>query len=161
MPAIGPSASTGNAHAQPSDSTTGGTSCMVSVVSRNPSDVWIMSAVPTACDGTLSVTRTLNCAESATTKKPQASATGASSHQLRPNVSPIKREHAPLAASARMTNRSRPMRSATRPPQTHPMPPTAIVAKESKETKEGADDPADEPANERALAARNAGIHVQ
>src|SRR5881275_2982976 len=88
----------------------------------------MVSAVPTACGGTDSVTRTLNCAESAITKKPQMSDTGTSSQSVLPNVKPMRSEHAPLAAIATVTSHSRPRRSATIPPQMQPRPPTAIAA---------------------------------
>src|SRR6266516_3793550 len=48
---------------------------MLAIVSRNPSDVCRVSAVPTACDGTDLVTIVLNCAESAMTKNPPSHAT--------------------------------------------------------------------------------------
>ena len=70
MPATGPSASIGNAHRHPTTPTTGGTSWMDTIVSKKPSDVCTVSAVPTACGGTASVTSVLNCAESAITKNP-------------------------------------------------------------------------------------------
>src|SRR5256885_1076499 len=56
------------------------------IVSRNPSDVCMVSAVPTACGGTDSVTRTLNCAESAMTKNPQARAIGIRRQSLPPKA---------------------------------------------------------------------------
>src|SRR5258708_34020214 len=48
MPSAGPSARTGNAYLQPAASATTGTSWMVTVVRRKPTDVWRVGAVPTA-----------------------------------------------------------------------------------------------------------------
>src|SRR5687767_2759900 len=169
MPRAGPRASMGKAQAQPTAATTGGTSWMVIVVRRKPNEVCTVSAVPTAWGGTLSVTSTENCALSATTKKPQRSATGARSQRERPKVSPTRRAQAPLAAMARVTSRSRPTRSATSPPQTHPTPPTAITEKASSDMigdlvvsgTAVAPPGAVARAASAALAAMNAGIHVQ
>src|SRR5688572_16682718 len=68
------------------------------------------------------------------------------------------RQHAPLARRAIVTSRSRLVRSAVRPPQIQPAPPAAIVPKEISETTAVLSAPGLERA---ALAARNAGIHVQ
>jgi len=118
-----------------------------------------VSAVPTACAGTDSVTIALNCALSATTKNPQMSVSGASIHIDLPNRRPTSRQQLPLAASAIVTSRSRPSRSAVNPPQMHPAPPTAIVPNAISDTMPllGRDSTADAA----ALAARKAGIHVQ
>lgn len=53
-----------------------GTSCLVNAVRRQPSELWSVSAVPTAWGRTLSVTSTERWALSAMTKTPHVSATG-------------------------------------------------------------------------------------
>jgi hypothetical protein len=68
--------------------------------------------VPTAWPGTDSVTSALNCALSATTKKPHTSATGASIRRDRPKNNPTMSEHVPLAMSEMVTSRSREFLSA-------------------------------------------------
>src|SRR5688500_14427722 len=93
----------------------------------------MVSAVPMACGGTDSVTIALNWAESATTKKPQTRTIGAMIQRLVPNASAVAMAHAPLAAIAIVTTRSRPMRSAASPPHTHPAAPTPMAANESNE----------------------------
>ena len=77
------------------------------IVSRNPSEVCTVSAVPTAWPGTDSVTSALNCALSATTKNPHTSASGASIHNDAPKRSRRRAQHAPLATSEIVTSRSR------------------------------------------------------
>ena len=84
MPNTGPTARIANAHCQPTRATAGGMIWIVAMVSRKPSEVCSVSAVPTACGGTLSVTSTENCAESAMTKKPHPRAIGTSSSRLAP-----------------------------------------------------------------------------
>ena len=89
----------------------------------------MVSTVPTACRGAISVTNALNWAESVTTKNPQIQATAATSQGLCPKKKPMVSEQAPLAAIANVTSRSLPMRSAAHPPHTQPKPPTAIARK--------------------------------
>ena len=100
MPAAGPMASTGNAQRHPAACAIAGTSWIVAVVSRNPSDVCRASAVPTACGGATSVTRALNCAESAITKNPHSQAT-ARSH----TAGASKKAPSPQVASVRLLKR--------------------------------------------------------
>ncbi len=85
---------------------------MVPMVSPKPSDVCRVSAVPTACGGATSVTRALNCAESATTVKPHTSAMAMSSASGAPANHPMVSAHRPLTAMAAAATRSRPRRSA-------------------------------------------------
>ena len=54
------------------------------MVSRNPTEVWSVNAVPTPCWGATSVTIALNCAESATTNRPHTSTTGSNIQKLCP-----------------------------------------------------------------------------
>src|SRR5215216_6335088 len=129
------------------------------IVNRKPSDVCTVSAVPTACGGTDSVTSTLNCAESATTKKPQASAMGTSSQRLWPKVNPMSTAQAPLAAIATVTSHSRPRLSPTRPPHTQPAPPIAIAANVTAEATMSREKPLGAP-DTATLAATKAGIQV-
>jgi hypothetical protein len=83
IPSAGPSASTGKAHCHPATATIAGTAWMVTMVSRKPSEVWSVSAVPTAWLGATSVTMALNWAESATMKKPQTQASATSTRRGR------------------------------------------------------------------------------
>src|SRR2546425_1135725 len=105
---------------------------MLAIVSRNPSDVCRVSAVPTACDGTDLVTIVLNCAESAMTKNPHSHATATMAQTLDANKPPMTTAQLPLTAMARITSRSCPIRSATQPPHTHPNPPTAMAPNASR-----------------------------
>src|SRR6266571_1476403 len=134
---------------------------MLAIVSRNPSDVCRVSAVPTACDGTDLVTIVLNCAESAMTKNPHSHATATMTQTLDANKPPMTTAQLPLTAMARITSRSCPIRSATQPPHTHPNPPTAMApnANRPSTTSEGTTPPA--RARAAALATTNAVIHVQ
>src|ERR1043166_1569198 len=118
----------------------------------------MVSAVPTACGGTDSVTSALNCAESATTKNPQTRAITSNGASECPNTRGVRTAHEPLAIMATVTSHSRPCRSADNPPQTLPMPPIAIARKATTETV-----PDETVAMDLAprLAAVNAGIHVQ
>ena len=79
---------------------------MLPMVRRKPSEVWSVSAVPTACEGATSVTSALNCAESATTKNPHTHATAATHGAAAPKHAAIAIAHAPLAAIAWITTRS-------------------------------------------------------
>lgn len=106
IPSAGPSASTGNAQRQPVAAAIAGTSWMVAMVSRNPIDVWSMSAVPTACAGAASVTMALNCAESATTKNPQIAVRTMSSHHGPPNASAASTQQVPETAIDHVTTRA-------------------------------------------------------
>ena len=138
----------------------GGIIWIVMVVSRKPSDVWRVRAVPTACGSTDSVTSTLNCALSAMMKNPHTMVSGARIQSERPKLSPMSAQQLPLMTRARITSGARPMRSATQPPHTQPMPPTAMTANDSTAIAgdEGAVSACTSPAT---LAAKNAGIQVQ
>src|SRR5207302_155251 len=103
MPQAGPRASTGKAQRQPTWLARGGTSWIETVVSRNPAAVWTVRAVPTACGGTDSVTRALNWALSAMTKKPQVQASRVTRARLAPKRKPMVRAQVPLAAKAMVT----------------------------------------------------------
>src|SRR4051812_1797196 len=107
-PAAGPSASIGKAHCQLVRWTTGGTSCIEIIVSRKPADVCSVSAVPTACGGTDSVTKALNCAESATTKYPQMTTSAINKTRPWPNTRGETRAQAPLAIIETVTSHSLP-----------------------------------------------------
>ena len=91
IPAAGPRASIGKDQAQPTAATRTGTSWMLPMVSRNPSEVCRVKAVPTACRGATSVTMALNWAESATTKNPQTQASGASTQSTLVPPPPVPR----------------------------------------------------------------------
>src|SRR5688572_668732 len=156
MPNAGPSARIGNAQRHPHASTSTGTSWIVNIVSRNPREVCSVRAVPTACGGALSLTMALNCAESATTKKPQHHTSGTSSHGLAPNRKPITTQQAPEIAIATVTTLAYPQRSAIHPPQSEPTLPIASALKDRSWTRE---DGAEGSLIAR-LAARNVGSHA-
>src|SRR5688572_19837679 len=134
IPNAGPSANSGNANFQPTMATMGGTSWMEIVVSRKPTDVCSVSAVPTACGGTTLVTSVENCALSAITATPQTRTSSVSSGSDRPKTSGVSNAQLPLTAIAPATKRAYPTRSAIAPPQMHPTAPTAIAANDSSET---------------------------
>ena len=69
-PASGPSASTQAAYCHPTLVARRGKRSIVTMVSRKPSEVCSVSAVPVASTGARSLTSAENCAESATTAKP-------------------------------------------------------------------------------------------
>ena len=106
IPRSGPIARTGNAQRQPIEPAISGTHWIVIVVSRKPNEVWSVSAVPTACGGAESATMALNCAESATTKKPQTQAIAVTTQTGAPKARPMPSEHAALAAMDRLTTRA-------------------------------------------------------
>src|SRR5690606_16216418 len=127
MPNAGPSASRLNAGPQPSHAETRAPSQMVNTVSRNPMEVWSVSAVPTAWDGATSVMSAEYCAESATIAKPQTSAIDTSAQAGRKVSHPITSAHPPLTASDTFVTVSRPRRSAHAPHRTGRSPPMAIA----------------------------------
>src|SRR6266516_3224262 len=89
---------------------------MLAIVSRNPSDVCRVSAVPTACDGTDLVTIVLNCAESAMTKNPHSHATATMTQTLDANKPPMTTAQLPLTAMAPNANRPSTTSEGTTPP---------------------------------------------
>src|SRR5437868_3101949 len=95
-PSRGPIVSSANAHRHPTARTAGGISQIDTSVIANPTQVCVVSAVPTYAGGESSVTAVENCAESATTLTPQTSAIAMVSAGDPPNVSPIVAAHAPL-----------------------------------------------------------------
>src|SRR5437868_5856687 len=64
-----------------------------------------------------------NCAESATTVAPQIAATVNSNAGLPPKKNPMIKQQKPLMAIATDVTTVLPMRSARRPPETHPIAP--------------------------------------
>ena len=118
-----------------------------------------MSAVPTACAGTDSVTSVLNWALSAITKNPHVIARAPSIQIGPPKRTPLSRQQLPLMKREIDTSRSLPRLSANSPPQTDPKPPMAMVVNARSDINRGARNlPPDAAAT---LAARNAGIQVQ
>src|SRR5687767_621468 len=111
---------------------------MVSIVSRNPDAVWIVSAVPTYSLGATSATHAENCAESATTDMPQMNASTIVRLYDQVDAGPMTSAQVPLIAIAMMVTRARPIRSARIPAMTQPMAPAAITAKASTGAHNGA-----------------------
>src|ERR1700687_653470 len=99
MPQAGPRARTGKAQRQPIWLARGGISWIETVVRRKPRAVWTVRAVPTACGGTDSVTKALNWALSAITKKPQAQASRVTRGRLAPKRKPMVRAQVPLGTA--------------------------------------------------------------
>src|SRR5205823_3546096 len=126
-PSRGPGTRNTKAHCQPASSLIGGTSRMLTIVNRNPALVCSVSAVPTWVRGVYSVTRAENCAESATTVKPQMTAKMRRTASGAPKKSGDARAHAALASIAAPAIRALPQRSARNPAATHPIEPLAIV----------------------------------
>ncbi len=77
---------------------TAGISCMAKNVSRKPSNVWIVSIVPTKPASTSSVMAAENCAESATMVMPQTIATAMSAIAPTDGNRPIDSAQRPLIA---------------------------------------------------------------
>src|SRR4030095_2751774 len=109
------------------------------VVSRNPTHVCIVNAVPTYWGSPSSVTQAENCAESATTVAPQIAATNKSSKGIPQNRKPISRQQLPLIAIAHDVTTVRPMRSATNPAATQPTAPQPITRNEAPSAANGQD----------------------
>ena len=78
IPTTGPPARIASAAPHPAASTTVGTSRIVRIVSRNPTHVYIVSAVPTNSGSPSSVTAVLYCALSAIIANPQTRHTAVS-----------------------------------------------------------------------------------
>src|SRR5687767_9552375 len=127
MPSTGPNANGMYATGQPQRAAQPGTRWIVSIVSRNPEAVCIVSAVPTYSLGATSATHAENCAESATTEMPQMNATTIVRLYDQVDTGPMMSEHAPLIAIAMMVTRARPIWSARTPAATQPMAPAAIT----------------------------------
>src|SRR5438552_8080198 len=128
-PKMGPTASTPKAHRQPMAWTMGGTSQIETIVIAKPTQVWVVSAVPTYAGGESSVTAVENCAESATMVMPHTTATRSVSPGGPPNVRPMRSAQSPLTAMAAIVEVVRPQRSETIPPSQQPRAPLAMTAK--------------------------------
>src|SRR5439155_20698318 len=100
---------------------------MLAIVSRNPNDVCRVSAVPTAFGGTDLVTIVLNCAESAMTKNRHTHAAATMIHTVDAKKFPMTASQLPLTAMARFTSLYCPIRTQSRPPDTHPDAPPAVA----------------------------------
>ncbi len=124
------------------------------IVSKNPSDVWSVSAVPVYSGGTSSVMHVENCAESAITLAPHTSVITRSTLNGAPADGPMTRAQIPLIAIAPIVSAVRPLRSATHPPATHPAAPAASVANAMRAGSAG------ENPRAIAIAAQNAAIQL-
>ncbi len=125
---------------------------MLTIVNRNPALVCSVSAVPTWVRGVCSLTSAENCAESATTVKPQTTARSSSAPIGAPKKSGDPSAQAALASIAAPATRALPQRSAQSPATTQPIDPLAIATKATA-------DPA-VPAAAPSDAAAKAAIHV-
>ena len=128
-PNRGPNARIGKAHCQDQMSANQGTPRMVTRVKRNPRAVCNVSAVPRTSSAEVSVTMAENCAESATTLKPQTRNTGRTRITDLPNTNGVIRAHAPDIAIDPPATNARPCRSAQIPANQAPAPPTAMTVK--------------------------------
>src|SRR6185436_9613458 len=111
----GPMASGANARSHPQVVAQTGTSRIVTIVSRNPRQVWSVSAVPTYSWGATSVTSAENCAESATIDTPQTNVTATTNRSGPFTRAPTVRAQTPLTAMATMVTGARPAWSAALP----------------------------------------------
>ena len=105
-----------------------GNSRMLTIVSRKPTEVCSVRAVPTWVRTLYSVTSAENCAESATTENPQTDANRKSRSVGAPKKNPAAAEQAALVRSASRAIRAFPSASAQRPAATQPTAPLAIAA---------------------------------
>ena len=103
-----------------------GTSRMLAIVSRKPALVCSVRAVPTCVRGLYSLTSAENCAESATTLKPQTTASTSKTKGGAPNVSGESAAQIALTIIAAPATRAFPHSSAQRPANTQPIDPEAI-----------------------------------
>src|SRR5438132_1950103 len=126
-PRAGPGASAPNAHLHPTVERSAPTSAIEAVVSRNPRQIWRVSAVPRYLGSASSVTHAENCALSATTDAPQMTAIASSAAGLAPKKNPTARQHAPETAIAAEATAVRPKRSAAIPAATQPAAPAPIT----------------------------------
>ena len=129
-----------------------GTSRMLAIVSRKPALVCSVRAVPTCVRGLYSLTSAENCAESATTLKPQTTASTSKTKEGAPNVSGESAAQIALTIIAAPATRAFPHSSAQRPANTQPIDPDAIAMNAKSEPALG-----DAPASD---AAANAAIQV-
>src|SRR5262249_49881588 len=95
--------------------TAGGTSQIETSVIAKPTQVCVVSAVPTYAGAESSVIAVENCAESAMTLMPQTIAIDIVNAGGPPNVNPIAAAHAPLTVIATIVDVVRPQRSAPAP----------------------------------------------
>ena len=125
-------ASMTKAAGQPAAATASGTSWIETIVSRKPTEVWMVNAVPVYSGGLSSVIEAENWAESATTETPQTSKTAVSSGSGAVCKTATSSAMLPLTIIAALVVIVRPMRSALAPATRHPIPPLPITAKASK-----------------------------
>src|ERR1043165_4698996 len=119
-----------NAKRHVTTSTIFGISSIETVVSKNPTHIWSVNAVPMYFGSPSSVTHDENCAEAATTLAPQITATSNSGHTLPPNKNPTSKQQLPLIAIATDVTTVRPTRSAIKPATTQPIAPDPITRNE-------------------------------
>src|SRR5215213_8442468 len=100
------------------------------VVSKNPTHICNVNAVPMYCGSPSSVTHEENCAESATTLAPQTPASNNNGSALPPYKNPTSKQQLPLIAMAHDVTTVRTTRSAIRPATTQPIAPAPITRNE-------------------------------
>src|SRR6267143_811890 len=128
-------------------------------VSRKPTLVCNVNAVPTYADGASSLTAVENCAESATTLIPQSSRSGTSIQSGSPNSTPTVSAQHPDNTIAQLVTHVRPSRSAYFPPSQLPIAPTPTT---KNVTRAGSADSeaCSVPRRVASLAATNVAIQV-
>src|SRR5678816_1475320 len=126
------------ASSQPHKWTQSGTRRIVTIVSRNPRQVWSVIAVPTYWLGASSVIAAENCAESATIEIPHTTATTVTTTSGAVVRKPIASAHVALIAIATIVTMGLPTRSAATPATTQPIAPEAMVMNANTGAKAGA-----------------------
>ena len=134
-PSSGPTPSSATATGHPRAPATTGTPWMVTTVSRKPSAVCRVSAVPTYRWSTTVPRHAENIAESAITEAPHTTSSGTSTHSGAPKSTAASRQQTPPTTAAPAAARARPHRSPTSPASRQPArPPMPKATKTSSPT---------------------------
>jgi hypothetical protein len=127
-PTTGPGARSRNAYCQPTASARIGTNWMVTTVSRKPTAVCAVSAVPMYRLSATSLSAVEKTPESAMTEAPHTPRNTSSGTHVVENMNGDNRQHAPLTLRAMVAAGARPKRSDAHPPSRHPMTPATPTA---------------------------------
>src|SRR5262245_30626667 len=98
---------------------------MLIIVSRKPTQICSVNAVPTSVLGLYSETSAENCAESATIENPHTTPNSSSTGSGAPKTRPAASAQDPLVSIAPPAIRAFPQASPQSPAITHPMDPLA------------------------------------
>lgn len=131
---VGPTAKKLKAYRQVNHSTSRGMIWIVKHVNKKPSEVCIVSIVPTSLISDSSAIAAENWPESAMTEMPQTIATSNTRKGETCEVSPIRMAQEPLIAIAKIVTAVLPIRSASTPATMQPKAPLATTKNVAKLT---------------------------